>query len=139
MQKGNYLMSKKASLFLFGFGSLVLVATLVVAGLPYAHFDWVKAAEIVGDDGSYGVVIPSSGVVGAIVEDVALMYEPGVAAEPTITLPVGKTLWVLGVDASGQYYKVVWANTYAWLPVSAVGPNFDAVWNGTPLPTVVVD
>jgi len=53
-------------------------------------------------------------------------------------LPAGKTAWVLGQDASGQFYKIVWTCTMLWVPVSTMGPNFDAVWNGAPLPTNVV-
>ena len=49
------------------------------------------------------------------------------------------TLWVYGVDASGSYYKVMLAGKFFWVPVNAMGPNYDDVWNGTPLPTGAVE
>jgi hypothetical protein len=75
-------------------------------------------------------------VVGSFLVSTALQGTLGVESEYVIE--AGQTAWVLGVDASGMYYKIVWACGYYWVPVSSMGPNFDEVWNGHPLPTTVV-
>ncbi len=78
--------------------------------------------------------ISSTSVVGLFVADTPLYSEPGVLVEPALTMPAGKTAWVLGKDATGQYYKIVWSCDYLYVPVSSMAPNPDAVWNNTPLP-----
>ncbi len=85
------------------------------------------------------IPIPSTAVVGAFVADAPTYYEPGKLTNPVVTIAAENTAWVLGVDASGMYYKIVWVCQYLWVPVSSMGPNYDAVWNGTPLPTGVVE
>ena len=60
----------------------------------------------------------------------------GVARD--LTMAAGKTAWVLGMDASGEFYKIVFSCTYLWVPVQAMGSNLDDVWQGTPLPASVV-
>jgi hypothetical protein len=52
--------------------------------------------------------------------------------------PSSKSYWVLGQDAEHAFYKIALACGYLWVPVEMLGPNYDAVWNGTPLPTRVV-
>ncbi len=76
--------------------------------------------------------------VGAFVSDALLYAEPGVATYPALTLPAGKTAWVLGVDKSGQYYKIKWVCGYLWVKKATMGPNADAVWQGHSLPQDVV-
>jgi hypothetical protein len=83
--------------------------------------------------------IPDTAVVGAFVQTVVADWAPGLATSPEVTLEAGKTAWVLGVDESGAYYKIYWGCQSLWVPVSAMGPNDDDVWHGTPLPAVVVD
>jgi hypothetical protein len=85
------------------------------------------------------VEIPSQAVVGAFVENTALLFSPDANAASDNVMTIGQTLWVLGVDSSGQYYQVLLSGDKYWVPVSSMGPNFDDVWNGTPLPTTVVD
>jgi hypothetical protein len=82
--------------------------------------------------------IPDTAVVGTFVADVVADWTPGVPTGPAVTLEAGKTAWVLGVDESGAYYKIFWGCQTLWVPVGAMGPNFDDVWHGTPLPTGVV-
>jgi hypothetical protein len=65
-------------------------------------------------------------------------FAPSANAVTPITIAAGKTLWVLGVDSSGDFYKVVMAGRYFWVPVDTMGPNFDNVWQGRPLPTNVI-
>jgi hypothetical protein len=92
-----------------------------------------------GASGECAAVLTDTSVVGAFVQDALVYADPGVPSSPAITLPAGKTTWVLGVDESGQYYKIRWACQYLWVPVGTMGPNFDEVWNGHPLPTEVVE
>jgi len=82
--------------------------------------------------------IPAGTVGGSFVADAPLFAEPGVPVTPAATITAGNTARVIGVDKSGQYYKIIWACDYLWVPVGTMGPNHDAVWNGAPLPTTVV-
>jgi hypothetical protein len=83
--------------------------------------------------------LPSNAVVGAFVSNAPLFYAPGKLIHPYTELEAGKTAWVLGQDASGDFYKILWSCTFAWVTADRMGPNYDAVWNGTPLPITVVD
>lgn len=81
--------------------------------------------------------VPATAVGGTFVVDAQTYWKPG---EPTDTvIAAGNSAKVIGVDASGQYYKIAWGCDFLWVPVNTIGPNFDAVWNGAPLPTGVVD
>lgn len=80
--------------------------------------------------------IPSGSVVGRLMFDTRAYYAPGNITD--ITLRAGQTYWVLGIDASGEFYKIALANNYLWVPVNVMSPNPDAPWNGTPLPTRTV-
>jgi hypothetical protein len=83
---------------------------------------------------------PSGSVVGAFVAPAPVYSVPGQLVEaPPVTIEAGKTAWVIGLDASGQYYKIFWACDFLWVPANTMGPNFDQVWNGTPLPTRTVE
>jgi len=103
-----------------------------VAGPPPGKEEVVPGCDV-------AFPIPSEAVVGAFVADAPTYYEPGKLIEPPVTITAGNTAWVLGMDASGMYYKIVWVCQYLWVPVSSMGPNYDAVWNGTPLPTGTVE
>ncbi|MBP8972348.1 MAG: hypothetical protein KBH93_00620 [Anaerolineae bacterium] len=83
--------------------------------------------------------IPSTAVVGAFVANAPLYWEPGQLVQPYTEITAGNTAWVLGKDASGEYYKIIWVCDQLWVPVGAMGPNYDAVWNGAPLPADVVE
>jgi hypothetical protein len=85
------------------------------------------------------IPLTSTSVVGAFVADAPTSWTPGQLTDPLVTIPAGKTAWVLGQDASGQYYKIVWVCDLLWVKKSTMGPNYDAVWNGRPLPTGVVN
>jgi len=85
------------------------------------------------------VPIPSQAVVGSFVTTTPVYGSPDPNAASTTVMEAGKTAWVYGVDASGQFYKVMLAGKFFWVPVNTMGPNYDEVWNGTPLPTTVVD
>ena len=95
------------------------------------------AASVPGCDLS--MQLTNDAAVGTFVADTTVLWGPDANAMTTLTMPAGKTAWVLGVDDSGQFYKFAWSCSYLWAPVSMLGPNFDAVWDGTPLPISVVE
>jgi hypothetical protein len=81
-------------------------------------------------------------VVGMFVTDTKLYWGPDMNTPTSVDVPVipaGKTAWVLGKDASGEFYRVVWQCQKLWAPVASMGPNSDAVWHSHPLPTDVVE
>lgn len=83
--------------------------------------------------------LPKTAVGGAFVAEAPLYWKPGQIVVPSTVLPTGNTVWVLGKDASGEYYKILWGCQYLWVPTATLGPNYDSVWNGTPLPVDVVN
>lgn len=85
------------------------------------------------------VPLPDTAVGGRFVSTTALYWAPNLGAETDEVMEVGQTLWVLGVDATGQFYQVVLSGQYLWVPVWTMAPNYDDVWHGTLLPTTVVD
>jgi hypothetical protein len=85
-----------------------------------------------------GMPITASSVVGQFVSTTNAYWAPGKVSSDVV-IEAGKTAWVLGMDESGEYYKIVWACSTLWVPVETLGPNYDDVWQGTPLPTVVVE
>lgn len=85
------------------------------------------------------VPIPATAVVGSFVQTTAIYFEPSANAATNLVMEAGKTAWVYGMDASGGYYKVMLSGQFFWVPVSTMGPNYDEVWNGKPLPTEVVE
>ena len=109
-------------------------------GLPYYGETGVEPSEKVRVPGCVTRVnIPETAVVGAFASTTAVYWKPGSLVNPEVEIEQGKTAWVLGMDANGQYYKILWSCQYLWVPVGTVGPNFDMVWKGTPLPTNVVE
>jgi hypothetical protein len=86
------------------------------------------------------VNIPPQAVVGEFVTNASAYYEPGnLITSPPVTIEAGKTYWVAGQDATGMYRKVLLGCTWVWVEFNTVGPNFDDVWQGKPLPTTVVN
>jgi hypothetical protein len=53
--------------------------------------------------------------------------------------PAGLNVRAIGLDSSGAFTKVLYVCGYYWVPTSTIGPNYDAPWNGAPLPVDVVD
>jgi hypothetical protein len=83
--------------------------------------------------------IPAGSVVGQFTQTITARWAPGQLTTPPVVIDGGKTAWVLGQDASGEFYKFLWACQYLWVPVGSMGPNYDKLWNGAPLPTKVVE
>jgi hypothetical protein len=86
------------------------------------------------------VNIPPQAVVGRMLDNAPAYWEPGqLITNPPVVLEVGKTFWVAGQDASGMYRKVLISCQWVWVEINKIGPNYDEVWNGKPLPTTVVE
>ncbi|MEP0762158.1 MAG: hypothetical protein HRF48_05400 [Chloroflexota bacterium] len=108
--------------------------------IPGISADWTTSCASVPPAGCDVLMkIPSTAVVGAFVANAPLYFEPGEFVQPYTEIAAGSTAWVLGKDASGEYYKIIWVCDYLWVPVNTLGPNYDVVWNGTPLPQDVVE
>ncbi len=124
------------------------------AAAPYCGVSWNTQGGQPPDGGAGGgagsppavpvpgcdvtIVLPTSAVGGTLVAPAEALFGPDPAMTTGITLESGKTAKVVGVDASGSYYRILWNCTYLWVPVASMGPTFDNVWNGAPLPTNVV-
>lgn len=78
------------------------------------------------------VDLPTGSVVGAVVADTPVYFAPEAGAATDIIIEAGKTLWV--IERVDGFYKVVLSGKFFYLPVGSMGPNYDEVWNGTPLP-----
>lgn len=80
---------------------------------------------------------PMSGsVVGDLPFRQQAYYAPGQLA-PGVFLNPG-TYWVIGLDESEEFYQVLLSCQYLWVPVGVMQPNFDRVWQGRPLPTLII-
>ncbi|HEX3053557.1 MAG TPA: hypothetical protein VHP83_23055 [Aggregatilineaceae bacterium] len=86
------------------------------------------------------VVLPSSAVGGTLVQSAELYWgpDPGQLVKPLVTLAVGKHVLVVGPDATDAFYKIIFAGKSLWVRAETLGPNFDSVWGGRPLPTNAV-
>lgn len=79
---------------------------------------------------------------GLLVRPTPLYWAPRQNAASTIilqTTPDAKTYWVLGIDSTRSFYKIVIACKTYWVPADTLVPNPDGVWRGAPLPTRIVD
>lgn len=83
------------------------------------------------------IAIPSGSVVGDLPFQTQAFYSPGKLA-PDVFLNPG-TYWVIGQDEAHEYYEIVLACQYLWVPVNSMQPSYQAPQNGAPLPTRVVD
>ncbi len=78
--------------------------------------------------------IPEGSVVGALPNAQLAYYAPGLATgNPQVILNPG-TYWV--VDVRDGFYQIILACQLLWVPIETMGPNFDEVWFGRPLPTI---
>ena len=63
-------------------------------------------------------------------------YAPDLNATtiPAVVLPEGSSWWI--VEARDGFYKLFIAcrGRYIWITADSLGPNFDVVWKGQPLP-----
>ncbi|MFN7211206.1 MAG: hypothetical protein ACK4P1_12590 [Aggregatilineales bacterium] len=79
---------------------------------------------------------------GKLVRATPLYWAPRPEAASKIVIdvtPDAKTYWVLGIDATRRFYKIIIACGTYWVPVDTLIPNPDNVWRSAPLPDRVVD
>ena len=90
--------------------------------------------------GSNMVTIPDSATGGMFTVDTSIYAAPSYdAVIPDVVMEAGKTVHVYGQDASGEFYQVMLAGNFFWVPQGTIGPNPDAVWQGRALPTLIVE
>ncbi|NDJ77706.1 MAG: hypothetical protein GYB65_15750 [Chloroflexi bacterium] len=105
-------------------------------GIEYCR---VAAQNVTVPGCDLGMLLTPNATGGSFVANAETYWMPGEPTAPLVTIEAGNTAWVLGMDDTGAYYKIIWECQYLWVPVGSMGPNFDEVWNGAPLPTDVVD
>jgi hypothetical protein len=73
-------------------------------------------------------------VQGRIVNPTPTYWAPRLDAQSNVNIPVGSSWWIL--EARDGFYKlfITCQAQYVWVPEEAMGPNFDEVWGGRPLP-----
>ncbi len=120
------------SVLVFECGTGTLIS--LVSG-PYSAMSTASASG----PGPDMVYIPEYAVVGSFTASTPLYFDDNANAATSTVMEAGKTLWVFGINAEGTYYQVLLNGVNYWVPVGTMGPNYDEVWNGTPLPTVVVE
>jgi len=100
-------------------------------------YDWTVECVSVLPGCDVVIDIPSDAVVGAFVSDALAYWAPDFskATFPPIIIEQGKTAWVLELDEGGQFYKILWVCDILYVPVETMGPNYDDVWQGAPLPS----
>ncbi len=96
----------------------------------------INAGGLAGCDAL--IAIPSTAVGATLVADTPLYWAPGQITDPLVSLQAGKNVRAIGLDATSQYYQILFQCRFLWVPANTLGPNYDAVWNGAPLPTAVV-
>ncbi len=108
-----------------------------MTGQGFADITWSCNAIMAVAGCTARVPIPSTAVVGEITQDAVVFWQPGEGTDNVLT--AGKTFWMDGVDSTGVYRKTLVSCEWVWVEAAKTGPNFDEVWNGTPLPGHVVD
>lgn len=87
--------------------------------------------------------LPLAGVgQGLLVRPTPLYWAPRQNAASDVILetkPDAKTYWVLGVDGTRSFYKILIACKAYWVPIDTLVPNPDNVWRSAPLPTRIVE
>ena len=82
------------------------------------------------------IAIPDGSVVGDMPYPTQAYYSPGNVSPGVIINP--GTYWVIGEDESGEYYQIILACQYLWVPVDSMQPSYESPQNGAALPTRVV-
>lgn len=73
-------------------------------------------------------------VQGRMISSTIALYEPNAGSTTDVIVPVGSSWWI--IDTVPGYYQL-WIACEAqpiWVQALLMIPNFDAVWNGAPLP-----
>jgi hypothetical protein len=133
-------MSRKRWLVLFV--ALAVVVSFAAYGLPYNKLSWLDKAlaQTYGEEGTPDAIAPAGGIVGLVVKSCPVYWQPDLTASTPITVPAGKTFYVLGVDSTNTFYafRIAFVPFDLWVTQDCFAPNPDPVWNSTPLPTTVV-
>ncbi|MBK8024875.1 MAG: hypothetical protein IPK19_26520 [Chloroflexi bacterium] len=117
------------------------LTSLAGNGLP-EQVDYVQQGSCVGlptygaAGAGCGLNVPSGSVVGEAPLGAQAYYAPGEVASGVVLNP--GTYIVVGLDESGEYYKVVLACQFVWVRAETMQPSFQAPQNGQALPTGVV-
>ncbi len=108
---------------------------------PYTYImTFVAPGEIAGVAGcDLSISLPANAAVGTFSDWADLYWMPGEKLYPGLAMEPGQSVWVLGQDETGMYKKVILSCQYLWVEAGVIGPNYDDVWNGAPLPTDVVE
>jgi hypothetical protein len=83
--------------------------------------------------------MPGWSVVGTFVVDSPLYYSTCADCYSDDVMKQGQLLWVIGMDASYQYYRVLLMCHKYWVPAANIGPTADYPWFGKGLPAQIVD
>ncbi|MFQ3535448.1 MAG: hypothetical protein SNJ58_06190 [Aggregatilineales bacterium] len=137
-------------------GELIMIFTNTVSiNVPggYRGPVWALVLGAVGaGTGEFGPLQANCGALGCVnllgagqgklIRPTPLYWAPRPDAVSTIVIdvaPDAKTYWVLGLDASRRFYKIIIACGTYWVPVDALIPNPDDVWRSAPLPDRIVN
>ena len=85
------------------------------------------------------IQLPSNAAVGTFSNWAELYWMPEGKLYPPLAMEPGQSVWVLGQDESGLYKKILLSCEFLWVEAGVIGPNYDALWNGAPLPVDVVE
>ena len=85
------------------------------------------------------VDIPPQAAMGTFTSNAETFWAPGQVIVPATVVEAGKSYLVAGQDETGAFRKVLIACQWVWVRAETVGPTFSPPWNGTPLPTDVVE
>jgi len=97
-----------------------------------------RSTTSAGVPGPDMVAIPTQAVVGTFTTATPLYSVPAPDGASSYVMEAGKSLWVFGLNEAGTFYKVLLSGKTYWVPAANIGPTYDDVWNGAPLPTAVV-
>lgn len=97
-----------------------------------------RSTTATGAPGPDMVPIPTQAVVGTFTTATPLYAVPDPDAASSYVMQAGQSLWVFGLNEAGTFYQVLLSGHTYWVPAANVGPTYDDVWNGTPLPATVV-
>ncbi len=99
-------------------------------------FSGESSVSVMGPD---MITLPPGSVVGTFTITTPLYFAPENGAEADEVIEMGKSLWVTKLDPTGQFYQVALSGQFLWVPVGTIGPTYDDVWYGTPLPTLNIE
>jgi hypothetical protein len=114
------------------------LTSLAGNGLP-EQVDYVAQGNCAGlptfATAGCGLPLTANAVVGDVPLGAQAYSIPGQVASGVVLNP--GTYWILGQDESHEFYKVLLACQYLWIPVNTAQPSFESPWSGQPLPTQV--